>query len=84
MQVAVLLGGSSKPSQSEASSVLEAAKQRFAAVCAMLYARVAGGAGPSLRSATAAAGKGLLLACQAFLVSLKRPVQALLHLLPMC
>ena len=54
--------------------MLDAANQRFAAVCAMLYARVAGAAGPSLRSATASAGRGLLQACQAFLDSLKRPV----------
>ncbi len=77
--MALLLGGSSKPSESEAHSVLEAAKQRFAAVCALLYARVAGAAGPSLRLATGAAGKGLLQACQAFLDSLNRPVCALLH-----
>lgn len=72
--MALLLGGRSKPSQSEARSVLDAANQRFAAVCALLYARVAGAAGPSLRSATASAGRGLLQACQAFLDSLNRPV----------
>ena len=52
MQVAVVLGCSSKPSQSAARSVLEAAKQRFAAVCALLHGRVASGAGPTLRAAT--------------------------------
>ncbi len=81
MQVAIFLGGGSRPSESEARSVLDAAQQRFAAICALLYARVAGAAGPSLRSATGAAGKGLLQACQAFLDSLNRPVCLLLHLL---
>ncbi len=55
--------------------MLEAAQQRFAAVCALLHGRVAGEAGPSLRSATAAAGKGLLQACQAFLDSLNTSVR---------
>ena len=81
MQVAIFLGGGSRPSESEARSVLDAAQQRFAAICALLYARLAGAAGPSLRSATGAAGKGLLQACQAFLDSLNRPVCLLLHLL---
>ena len=75
----MLLGGGNKPSHSEACSVLEAAKQRFAAVCALLHGRVDSGAGPSLRAATAAAGRGLLQACQALLGSLSRPVRALLH-----
>lgn len=76
MQVAIVLGGNSKPSQEEAHSVLEAAQQRFAAICALLHGRVAAGAGPSLRSATAAAGKGLLQACQAFLDSLHAQVRS--------
>ena len=74
--MAVLLGGSSKTSLSEARSVLEAAQQRFAAICALLHGRVAGEAGPSLRSATAAAGKGLLQACQAFLDNLNTSVRS--------
>lgn len=75
MQVAVFFGNSSRPSQAEAASMLDVAQQRFATICALLYGRVASGAGPSLRSATAAAGKGLLQACQAFLDSLNTPVR---------
>ena len=72
-----MLGGNSKPSQEEAHSVLEAAQQRFAAICAILHGRVGVGAGPSLCSATAAAGKGVLQACQAFMDSLHAQVRSL-------
>ena len=66
----MIFGNSSQPSQAEARSVLESMQQRFAAVCALLHGRVEQAAGPSLRSATATASRGLLQACQAFLDSL--------------
>ena len=78
MQVAVIFSNSGQPSHAEVCSVLESMQQRFAAVCALLHGRVEHAAGPSLRSVTAAASRGLLQACQAFLDSLSTPVRPLL------
>ncbi|BDA46335.1 hypothetical protein COCOBI_08-4270 [Coccomyxa sp. Obi] len=68
-KMAVMFGGSSRPSEQEAAAIMDSFQQHFAALCAAVH-NVLAGAGPTMHSAVTGAVNGLLRSCEAFLEDL--------------
>lgn len=76
--MAVVFGGSSRPSEQEAAAIMDSFQQHFAALCASVH-NILAGAGPSMHSAVTGAVSGLLRSCETFLGDLMSQV-ACLHM----
>ncbi len=71
--MAVLFGGASRPSEQEATAIMDSFQQHVAALCAAVH-NILAGAGPTMHLAVTGAVSGMLRSCETFLEDLMSQV----------